>query len=247
MKISIITPNYNDLRIKKTLDSIYAQTYKDIEVIVVDGLSSKPQVLEIYKQYPLDILIHEKDKGIFDALNKGINRASGDIIFLIGSDDYIRDDNTFESVVSTFKKDNTLDGVCIGCELIDDNGKIVRKWYEENISSSKMKWGILPPHFSLFLKKELYELTGRFQIDYSKNLALDAIWLLKLATLKNVKIYSLSQHTTMMGHGGTSTGSYRNILKAMVITSKGARDLGIKGWLFFPFIKVIRKIPQFFS
>lgn len=247
MKVSMIIPNYNDLRIKKTLDSVYAQTYKNLEVIVVDGLSSKPQVLEIYKQYPLDVLIHEKDKGIFDALNKGVNRATGDIIFLIGSDDYIRDNNTLETVVNAFKEDSTLDGVCIGCELVDDNGKIVRKWYEKNISSAKMKWGILPPHFSLLLKRELYDLTGGFEIDYSKNLALDAIWLLKLATLKNVNIRSIAQHTTMMGYGGTSTGSYKNILKAMVITSQGARDLGIKGWLLFPFIKVLRKIPQFFQ
>lgn len=244
MKISVVIPNFNDLRIKRTLDSIYAQTYTNFEVVVADGLSTKSEVLALYKEYPIDILIHEKDKGIFDGLNKGIEHATGDVIFLLGSDDYIRDTNTFEDVVKAFEADRSLDGVCMGCEFINAQNQVIRTWYEKKISSSAMKLGILPPHFSLFLTREIYQKVGPFDLNYSRNIALDAIWLLKLATIKDVHIQPLNQHATRMEYGGVSTGSYKSIWEAMRLTWKAARDYGIKFWFLFPIVKVARKIPQ---
>ena len=157
MKISIIIPNYNDIRIERTLSSIYQQTYKNFEVIVVDGLSKKEEVYKIYKKFPIHTLINEKDQGIFDALNKGVKSASGDIIYLLGSDDFLEHSDTFQKVIDTLAVNHELDGACIGCQFFKEN-KVIRKWFSHSISSRKIKLGILPPHFSLFLKRKICQV-----------------------------------------------------------------------------------------
>ena len=158
MKISVVIPNFNDSRIERTLESIVNQSYKNLEIIIVEGCENNTNTRAIYenKSKYISRLIHEKDRGIFDALNKGIKNSTGDIIFLIGSDDKLGDENCFSAVSEYYQRFPNADGFCIGCKFVNSDGKIIRDWRVGKISSSKIKWGLMPPHFSLFLKRKIF-------------------------------------------------------------------------------------------
>jgi glycosyltransferase len=246
MKISVVIPNFNDLRIKRTLTSIYSQTYKNFETIVVDGLSNNKPILDIYHNYDIDILIHEKDNGIFDALNKGVNKATGDLLYLMGADDVLSDETVFEKVNQAFITDRQLDGVCIGCEFVNANGQVIRKWHPRTVSSKKILLGIYPPHFSLFLKKELYWLVGRFEYESTKNIATDTVWLLDLALKKpDLDIQVISDVHLKMEYGGASTGSINRIIKQFIIVHRYAKQKKLPFWFMHSFIKTLSKVFQF--
>lgn len=242
-KISVVIPNYNDSRIERTLKSISSQSFKNFEIIVVEGCPNNNNTKFIYQNYNV-YLIHENDRGIFDALNKGIRAAKGDIIFLIGSDDYLSDSHVFQSVYDQFQINEKIDGVCIGCKFVNSSGKNIRNWFPSSVSVEKMKIGIFPPHFSLFLTKEFYDKVGLFKFDISSNVGVDSIWLID-SIKYNPKIIVNSDHFLVMEYGGTSTGSLSNILRAMKYIGKAARMNGIKTWFIIPFVKVFSKLPQF--
>lgn len=243
--ISIVIPNFNDPRIERTIKSIINQTSNDFEIIIVEGSIENDKTKPIYEKYQdiIDILIHESDKGIFDALNKGIEKATGSLIFLIGSDDVLSDSECFSSVLEYYQSQPDTDGVCLGCRFVTSDHKIVRKWKISKISSAKIKWGLMPPHFSLFLKKQLYEETGLF--DFKETyIASDTEWLLRLASKREVKIPVIKDHFVDMEYGGASTGSLKYILKAVKINGKSARKHGIKQWPLTPWIKLFSKVFQ---
>ena len=246
MKISVIIPNLNDVRIKRTLTSVYSQSYKNFETIVVDGLSSNKLLPDIYNSFNIDHFIREKDSGIFDALNKGVRKATGDLIYLMGSDDILSDSTVFEKVIHTFKNDQQLDGVCIGCEFVNANGQVIRKWYPRRISLKRMKMGVYPPHFSLFLKKELYQLVGLFDSTVADDISTDTIWLLELALKKpavNIKV--INDVCLKMEYGGASTGSIKRIIRAFIVVHKYAKQKRLSFWFAHSFIKSVSKIFQF--
>jgi len=248
MMISVIIPNFNDLRIIRTLSSILNQTYKEFEIIVVDGGSTNSELLKTYKKFPITHLIHEKDKGIFDALNKGIKLAKSEIVYLLGSDDYLPSCSVFELIISDFNKSPRLDGVCIGCEFIDSNGNVIRKWYPNSISAKKFKIGIFPPHFSLFLKRELYDLVGKFKYLEHKNIACDIIWLLDLAILKpDLFIHVEKRQKVFMEYGGASTGSFSAVLKQFVTVHSYAKQCSSKlpCWFLLSITRTFSKVFQF--
>lgn len=243
--ISVVIPNFNDARIERTIKSIVSQSLHDFEIIIIEGCLENFKTKIIYEKFQrnIDLLIHEPDEGIFDALNKGIKKAKGDLVFLIGSDDILSDNECFSSVVNTFNENPESDGICIGCRFVTSKNKIIRKWKINKISSSKIKWGIMPPHFSLFLKKTLYTEIGYF--DFAETyIASDTEWLLRLASKKQINIPNIKNHFVDMGYGGESTGSLKYILKAIKINGKSARKYKIKQWPLTPFIKLFSKIFQ---
>lgn len=242
--LSIIIPNYNDIRIERTIKSILEQSYSNYEIIVVEGCIQNNSTRDIYNQYNDRIcLIHEPDQGIFDALNKGVQKATGELVFLIGSDDVLSDKECFSSVMEKYNENRTVDGICIGCRFITKGRKIIRQWKVNTISSTKIKWGIMPPHFSLFLKKDIYKEIGYF--DFEEDwIASDTEWILRLASLREIKIPVISNHFVDMEYGGESTGSISNILKAIRINSKSARKHKIRQWPLTPYIKVFSKLLQ---
>lgn len=245
--ISVVIPNFNDPRIERTLKSITNQTYQDYEIIVVEGCINNTKTTSIYQQYSSKIthLIHETDKGIFDALNKGILLASGEFIFLIGSDDRLSDKITFSKVNEVIYKNPNISGVCLECHFVNSKDKLIRKWVPKNISKSKIRWGILPPHFSLFLKKSVYDKLGLFDLNMG-NIGLDSRWLLHLVQIDNLCIPVLKNYAVIMEIGGTSTGSLRNILIAFKKVAHEAKELGFKNWYILPIIKLVSKLPQYF-
>lgn len=245
MKISVVIPNFNDPRIERTLLMFVNQDFKDFELIVVEGCINNDKTASIYKKYQGNItkLIHEKDKGIFDALNKGIKASEGDYIMLIGSDDRISHDDIF-SLVSKHL-DIGVHGVCLECLFVDENDKIVRSWKPKSITKRKIKWGILPPHFSLFLHKSVYDEIGLFELT-KEALGIDSRWLLNLYKIENLNIPVIKGRSTLMQLGGVSTVSLPNIIKGNINMMHEARKLGLWNWPFIPIIKLFSKIPQFF-
>lgn len=220
MKISVIIANYNDKRIVRTVNSIQSQSYKNFEIIIVDGGSSCPEVLAFYEKLENKIII-EKDEGIFDAFNKGITEATGDLIYIIGSDDFLSSTEVFKLVSNLLKPD--MDGVCIGCEFFNSYGRITRKWRISKISSRKILFGLMPPHLGLFLRKNLYDEVGLFEINEDKSKASDTKWLIDLAIIKpNLNIPVISDVCVYMQTGGESTGSLRGVLKQFLVVHKYA-------------------------
>ena len=248
MKISVVIPNFNDLRIRRAIDSVKRQSHSNYELLVIDGGSKNPELLAYYRECGADRLVIEKDGGIFDAINKGVRLASGDVIYLMGSDDELSDAGVFADVVGTLQRDRGLDGVCVGCEFVDSTGRVIRSWYPSRVTAKRIKRGILPPHFSLFLKKELYSLVGEMKFREYKNVACDVIWLLDLALLKSdLRIEVLNNHCLRMEYGGASTGSFGAVARQFRVVwgyaRKNARHLN-QWWLYSP-VRTFSKVFQF--
>ena len=153
MRISVITVVHNNVEnIKDAIDSVHGQTYKNIEHIIIDGLSTDGTV-EIVKSYGKKInkFITEKDKGIYDAMNKGITLASGDIIGILNSDDIYFDDNVLEDVVNVFKEkqSDSIYGDLIYVEKNNIN-EVVRYWKSSAFKLGSFAKGWHPPHPTFF-------------------------------------------------------------------------------------------------
>lgn len=170
MKISLIVAVYNrDDCILRALNSIKSQTYKDIEIVVIDGASSD-NTIEIAKSVlsENDIFISEKDSGIYDALNKGIKNSSGDIIGFLHSDDLYYDNNVISKIQDFFYKDSSLD-IVFGNATFFKKGmtnKIIRNYQSDNLSIKNLAWGKMPAHTAMFFKKKLFQNYGMFNIRY---------------------------------------------------------------------------------
>lgn len=246
MKLSVIIPNYNDLRITRALESVTRQSYPSTEIIIVDGGSTNESLLAFYRSCGAHKVVVERDEGIFDALNKGIRLATGDIIYQMGSDDQLSDDSVFRDVVNAFK-DRSLDGVCIGCEFVNAEGTIIRSWHPKSVSAGRIKRGIMPPHFSLFLKREIYGLVGEYKHSQYQNVACDSIWLMDLAIRKSdLRIDMLPNHHLRMEYGGASTRSLSAIVRQFRVVHAYARAnaSNIPWWYLLSPVKTLSKVSQ---
>ena len=153
-KISLITACYNSEKtIAKTINSIIIQDYSNVEHIVIDGASAD-STISILNKYKNNIskIISEKDNGIYDALNKGIHLATGDIIGFLHADDFYPQKNIITNVIKSFMSDSNLDIVLGDVAFINKHGKISRYYSGENFN---FDIGIMPPHPSAFIKKKM--------------------------------------------------------------------------------------------
>jgi hypothetical protein len=166
----------------------------------------------------------------------------------MGSDDYLSDPYVFENVIEKFNKKPTLNGVCIGCEFVNSRSKIIRSWKPKSITSSKIKFGIFPPHFSLFLKKDIYERVGKFQHKEFQNVACDIFWLLDMSILiPDISIEVIDNHHLFMEYGGSSTGSFKAVLKQFILVYKYSkrRSKDLPSWFLLSPVRTFSKIFQF--
>ena len=155
MKISIITVCYNSQEtIKDTIESVINQSYDNIEYIIIDGNSNDNTCNIINSYSDIDIFISENDKGIYDAINKGIKRASGEIIGLLHADDVFDNHQVIEKVISNFSSNKDILYGDINYVKKNNLNQIVRKWRSSNYSFKKFKWGWMPPHTGFFLKRK---------------------------------------------------------------------------------------------
>ncbi|MFB0926181.1 MAG: glycosyltransferase family 2 protein [Vicingaceae bacterium] len=167
MKISIITVCFNSVAtIEKTIKSVLSQTYENIEYIIVDG-SSKDGTLEIIKKYENKITKWntEPDKGLYDAMNKGIHLSLGDLVGILNSDDIFTDVFVLENIAK-FHQENDIDISVGNITQFNKVGKPVRKYSSKNWTPENLKIGFMPPHPSIFFKRKLFEKYGNYHLDF---------------------------------------------------------------------------------
>ena len=206
MKVSIITCTYNSAKtVADTIRSVNAQTYPNIEHIIVDGLS-KDNTLEIVKQYAEErqIIKCEKDNGIYDAFNKGIRMATGDIIGVLNSDDFFTSDNIIEQVVNAFNKEN-IDAVYGDIHFVnqDNLNRCVRYYSSKSFRPWMMRMGFMFAHPSFYVKREYYENLGLYKTDYK--IAADFELLLRFVVKNKINCKYLPLDFVTMRTGGAST------------------------------------------
>ncbi len=247
MRVSIITATYNSAKtIADTIRSLEQQTYQDIEYIIIDG-ASRDSTLEVIKSESsrVSTLISEPDKGIYDALNKGLQAATGDIVGFLHSDDLLAYPEAISELVETLKKEGT-EAVYADLEYVskEDTSRVVRKWTSGLYNSQKLKTGWMPPHPTFFMKRDLYLKYGLFNLDFK--IAADYDSLLRYLWTNKVTACYLPKVVTKMRVGGASNRSLANIIEKTKEDIQALKN----NHLFWPsalLIKNISKIPQFFK
>jgi glycosyltransferase involved in cell wall biosynthesis len=216
LKVSIITATHNSsATIKDTLLSIECQSYRNIEHLVIDG-NSQDDTLAIVRSFRhVNHVLSEPDKGIYDAMNKGIRLATGDIIGILNSDDYYPDPDVIADVVDQFE--------ATGCDTLyadlvyfspQKNYKITRRWHSGNYNRKKFLMGWMPPHPTFFVKKTVYEKYGLFDTRFKS--AADYELLVRLLYFKQVKTCYLERVIVHMRSGGQSNKNIINRLNAHI-------------------------------
>ncbi len=205
MKISIITVCYNSEQfIKSAIDSVLDQTYNDIEYIIVDG-ASKDKTIDIVKSYGNKIakFISEPDKGIYDAMNKGIQIATGEIVAILNSDDFYANNDVIQNVANAFTN-RTIDGIYGDLLVVfrEDTNKIKRKYESKKFQLKSLEYGIMPGHATIFLKRHLFEKYGLYKTDYK--IAADFELLVRMFYAHKIKIKYLPQIFIKARTGGVS-------------------------------------------
>ena len=248
MKVSIITATYNSAKyIASSLNSIFNQDYKDIECIIIDG-DSKDQTKSIIKTYQrknLNItLVSEADNGIYDALNKGIKLATGDLIGFVHSDDNLASPHIISELVLAIKEKQAF-GVYGDIQYVSqlDTSKLIRDWKSCVFSKSLLKKGWMPPHPTLFLKKEVYQKHGNFNQNYK--ISADYDFMLRVLKDKTLRFVYLPKVIVKMRVGGASNKNLKNIIQKTKEDYKAITSNKI-GNLVTLFLKNYSKFKQFF-
>lgn len=244
MKISVITATFNsEKNITECLKSVAGQSYKNIEHIIIDG-GSTDHTLEILKSAPsVSKYISEPDKGIYDALNKGIGLATGDIIGFLHSDDTFGSTDIIQKITELFSQKN-IQGVYGDLVFVhsENPDKIMRTWKSNRFDRKNIKYGWMPPHPTLYLRKEVYQKHGPFDISFK--IAGDYNFMVSVMKDKEISLEYLPEIITKMRMGGASTGSLKDIITKSMEDIRALRNNGFK----FPFLvlaaKNLRKLPQ---
>ena len=246
MKVSIITAVLNNQEhIAGCINSVKSQTYKDIEHIIVDS-GSVDATREILKSYANNSIkvIYEEKQGVYCSLNKGISEASGNIIGILHSDDLYADEYAVERVVNILKN-SEVDGAYGDLLYVrrDQPDKVIRYWRSGEFKLSKLKFGWLPPHPTLFLKKAVYQSIGLFDTSFS--IASDYDFMLRLLLSKRFNICYIKEVLIKMRMGGLSNKSLGCILKKSHEDFLILRRHRMSFAVFTLLAKNFSKLPQF--
>lgn len=248
MKISLITVTYNSAgSLRDTIESILRQTYKDVEYIIVDGLSQDGTV-DIVREYEQVFggrmrWISEKDKGLYDAMNKGIGMATGDVVGILNSDDFFTSDTVLQSVVEGFSDD--IDAVYGDIHFVrpSDLSKSVRYYSSRNFRPWALRFGYMPAHPSFYARRELFEKYGVYSLNY--RLAADYEMMVRLFRKAKIRYKYLPVDMVTMRTGGVSTRSIKNRLQLTVEDAKACRENGMYSNFLMCSCKYITKFFEF--
>lgn len=248
LKISIITVAYNaENSIEDTIQSVIDQTYKNIEYIIIDG-NSTDNTLNICNSYKENIhtIISENDKGIYDAMNKGVALATGDVIGVLNADDFYIDSNVISKIAERFNTDK-CEGLYADLVYVDgkDTNKITRTWISGNYKQNAFLKGWMPPHPTFFVKQVCYKQFGNYSLGLKS--AADYELMLRMIHKHNIKLSYLNEVTVKMRVGGVSNSSLTNRINANKEDREAWRMNGLEPGPFTLIRKPLSKVFQFFK
>lgn len=244
IKISIITVCFNaESTFKHCIESVLYQNFKNVEYIVIDG-GSTDKTIEIINHYNNYIThyLSGPDKGIYDAMNKGIKLATGQVIGMLNADDYFADNTVLSSVAEVFSN-NVVDIIYGDLDYINENGKIIRKWRSGLYKSGMFNSGWMPPHPTFYCKRNLFTEFGLYSLIYGT--AADYELMLRFMHLHKTNAFYLKKVMIKMRTGGISNKSFKNRIHGLYHDYKAMRNNRI----LIPFLtllsKPIRKLTQY--
>lgn len=243
--VTIITATCNSAEtIADTLASVSSQDHPAIEHLIIDG-KSKDDTLGVVSRFPhVARIVSEKDQGIYDAMNKGIRMASGEIIAILNSDDFYASPDIVSTVARKFEE--------TGCDAVygdliyvdkDDTGKVIRRWRSGQYTENAFKWGWMPPHPTLFVRRSVYEKYGLFNLDLGT--ASDYELMLRLIHKYRIRLAYIPEVMVKMRAGGASNDGVLSRIRANKADRKAWQVNSMTPYWFTLYLKPLRKIPQF--
>ncbi|MBV6440292.1 MAG: hypothetical protein EPGJADBJ_01957 [Saprospiraceae bacterium] len=246
LKISIVTPAFNSAAtIRDTLESIRMQDYPNLEHIIVDG-GSKDATLNIVSEYPhVSRVISEADRGLYDAMNKGVCLATGEVVVVLNSDDFYTHANLISRVAGLMRS-TSADTLYADLEYVDPvhTKQVKRFWKAGDFHPEKFYRGWMPPHPTFFVRRHLYDRFGLF--DISLRYSADYELMLRLLLRHNVTTCYLPEVAVRMRLGGASNANLRNRLRANREDRRAWAMNGLKPRFYTLYLKPLSKIGQYF-
>ena len=247
--ISIITATFNSAKtLKDTIQSVLRQTNKDFEYLIIDG-GSTDETIDIVKSYESEFSgrlkwVSEKDQGIYDAMNKGIKMASGDVVGILNSDDYFTSDDILQTVDNAFKS-HEIDAIYGDIHFIRDGNpqKCVRYYSSRMFTPFWLRFGFMPAHPSFYCKREVFERAGLYSLDYK----IGADYEMMVRLFKKYKIVSryINKDFVTMRTGGASTRNVKSRLTLIKEDVRACRDNGVYTNELFICMKFLYKMFEF--
>lgn len=247
MKVSIVTCCYNSgSTVEHAIQSVLAQDYPDIEYIIVDGLS-KDNTLEVVNQYADRIanVISEKDDGIYDAINKGVRAATGDVVGLLHSDDFFNGSDAISKVVAAFSDE--VDAVYADLQYVakENPDKLIRNWKSGPYRPNLFKTGWMPPHPTFYVRKSVYDRLGLYNTEL--RISADYELMLRFIQKHSIRVAYIPEVLVKMRVGGQSNMSLKNRLQANLEDKKAWRMNDLRPGLLTTTLKPLLKIKQYFG
>ena len=245
MKISVVTAVYNAKNtIVDAIESVLNQSCSGVETIIIDGGSTDgtKEILEQYRDR-LSLFISEPDKGIYDALNKGIKYATGDVVGFLHADDLFEDTSVLSKVAEAFS-DPSIDAVYGDLVYVNkaESDRVIRYWKSGEFSRDKLKHGWMPPHPTFYVRRSVYEMMGGF--DTSFHIAADYDCMLRFLGRAGVKCAYIPEVMVKMRLGGASNRSLGNIIRKSREDYRALHNNSVGG-LWTLLWKNLSKLPQF--
>lgn len=245
MKITIITVVFENKQfIRDALESVLSQDYPDIEYIVIDG-GSKDGSLEIIRAYQdrISKTVSEPDQGIYDAMNKGIGMATGDVIGFLNSDDFYVNDQVVSKIAAAFAKD--IDAVYADLDYVSigNKEKIIRKWRSGAYHPKRFLYGWMPPHPTFFVRREAYRKLGAYNTLLRSSA--DYELMLRMILRHGIRLKYIPEVLVKMRVGGQSNRSFLNRVKAHLEDWKVWKLNGLRPKFYTLLLKPFQKIFQF--
>lgn len=213
MRVSVVTVAYNVReQLRRTIESVLAQSYGDVEHVVVDG-ASKDGSRELLEGYGSRVAkwVSEPDKGIYDAMNKGWKLATGDVVGFLNADDVFADEHVIARIAEALEAQGA-DAVYGDLDLVAESGRTLREWRSGSFSRLKYHWGWMTPHPVTYVRRHLFEQYGGFRTELS--IAADYELMLRFFYLHRASVAYLPSSLVRMAAGGASNGSLRGIARA---------------------------------
>lgn len=241
MKLSIITVCFNSAStIRDTIESVLSQDYGDIEYIVVDG-GSKDGTQAIVESYGdrISRFVSEPDKGLYDAMNKGVAMATGAVVGILNSDDFYESTTSLASVAKAFERRPESDAVFGDVVFVDptDLHKVTRFYCANRFAPWKLRFGWMPPHPATFIRKSAYDIVGQYSLKY--RISADYEFFVRLFKVHALKYSYIDQVLVRMRSGGASTAGLRSSLKLNLEIVNACRTNG----LYTNILMLLFKLP----